>query len=148
MGWFGPRGNDCTCCGHASPCYACATDGQPTETYRVVIPSSDYGAGTYTLAGRHYNGYDCSWSVDGAIACGDNQAERLALLFRNYGGQFQIFVYWVILFGGMFDFRPSTYYGTISGLPDCDDFSSLAVAAQDMGFPCGTPTGPALVTAL
>ena len=150
MGWFGPKGNDCTCCGHASPCYACATGGQPTETYRVVIPTGDFGAGTYTLSNRFYNGYDCSWSVNVSIACGDRYTERLALLFRNQGGLFQVFVYWVIMFGGMFDFAnaPVVYYTTISGLPDCDDFSSLSVSASAPSFQCGTTTGPALVTAL
>jgi len=148
MGWYGPKGNDCTCCGHASPCYACATGGQPTETYRVVIPTGDFGAGTYTLGDRYYQGYSCTWGVTVSLTCGTDTVTRLALSLTNTIGNTIVNVWWVILFGGLFDFRPATYSTTISGLPDCDDFSSLSVSAVDMSFPCGTPTGPALVTAL
>ena len=153
MGWYGPRSTaDCTCCTHATPCHACASDGQPTETYRVVIPSGDFGAGTYTLSNRLYFADSCQWSVPVSITCGTGTTYSLKMEFKKTGSAFSpVFlasIWWInSMAPGMSGLSPQ-YQTFQSGLPDCGAFSSLSLSYTSTTFTCGTTLGPALVTAL
>ena len=153
MGWFGPQSSsDCSCCTHASPCNACASDGQPSETYRVVIPSGDFGAGTYVVTDRLYFADSCQWSVPVSITCSTGTTYYLKLEFSKTGDPSEPYfwakIWWVnSVAPGMAGIAPQ-YQTFQSGLPDCSAFSSFSVSYNATSFACGTTIGSALVTAL
>ena len=154
MGWYGPRAfADCPCCAHATPCYPCDLDGQPTDTYRVVIPSGDFGAGTYTLSKTSYFGQQCHYAVAVELDCSTGTTYWLTMQFATraqwFGVEFRAEIWWVnsITAGTLSSMTPQ-YVAYITGYPDCSAFSNLSLSYIYTTFACGVTIGSALVTAL
>ena len=118
----------------------------------MVIPSGDFGAGTYTLSNRLYFADSCQWSVPVSITCGTGTTYSLRMEFKKTGSEFSpVFwagLWWVnSLTPGMGGLSPQ-YTASQWGLPDCGNFSSFAMGYAFTTFACGTTIGSALVTAL
>jgi len=153
MGWFGPQTGDCSCCAETGTCAACDASSQPPETFRVVIPSGDHGAGTYTLGDRNIIGQNCTWHVDPASSwqcqtpgwfwIGPFTRLILSLETEIVPANTTLNISW-----SSYGLEQYVYRKIYTGLAECAGFSSESISVVS-GLQCtATNTGPALVTAL